>query len=448
MSNPMTSIGDIIVGGSSGLPARYGIGSTNQLLTVTAGVPAWTSNPTVPGVLTVSGKTIATGHLGVGSASNAGWSSGFAVVDLFGGKGSFTSDPSGYIQVTQNLYNDGSVWRNTANAAVSMFSLLLNGTLGWYCGVSPGAPGTTWTPAQKMLLDSNTLFLNVNINTSNNLIFASTGQRILGDFSNATHANRVLFQTTTVNSNTVLGAIPNGTATIANLNLYGGSDTANAPFLQIGGQATQALISSTAVGTGVVQPLVISVGGTRQQFHVSGGVSLLDGTDPGAGTVRVAGALSVVRAAGGIGVNVPGDLNQHHVRLSTYSGLQAVSGSAQAWFAANAYWDGSTHRCITPYWSSMVYLGTGGIELRVGALTSLANDPITLVTALTVAQTTGAVAIPVNATIAGSGKTLGFYGTAGVARPTLSGSRGANAVIASMVTALAALGLVIDGTSA
>jgi len=41
--NPMTTAGDLIYGGASGATARLGIGTTNQVLTVSGGVPAWIS---------------------------------------------------------------------------------------------------------------------------------------------------------------------------------------------------------------------------------------------------------------------------------------------------------------------------------------------------------------------------------------------------------------------
>lgn len=43
---------------------------------------------------------------------------------------------------------------------------------------------------------------------------------------------------------------------------------------------------------------------------------------------------------------------------------------------------------------------------------------------------------------------LGFYGTAPIAKPTATGSRGGNAALASLLTQLAALGLITDGTTA
>lgn len=43
--------------------------------------------------------------------------------------------------------------------------------------------------------------------------------------------------------------------------------------------------------------------------------------------------------------------------------------------------------------------------------------------------------------------TMGFFGSAGTAQPTITGSRGANAALASLLTALAALGLIVDSSS-
>lgn len=41
LQNPMTSVGDLIVGGTSGATTRLGVGSTGQVLTVAAGTAAW-----------------------------------------------------------------------------------------------------------------------------------------------------------------------------------------------------------------------------------------------------------------------------------------------------------------------------------------------------------------------------------------------------------------------
>jgi hypothetical protein len=51
MTNPMTTTGDTIYSSSGSTPARLGIGSTGQVLTVAGGVPTWASaGPTFSGV--------------------------------------------------------------------------------------------------------------------------------------------------------------------------------------------------------------------------------------------------------------------------------------------------------------------------------------------------------------------------------------------------------------
>jgi hypothetical protein len=52
------------------------------------------------------------------------------------------------------------------------------------------------------------------------------------------------------------------------------------------------------------------------------------------------------------------------------------------------------------------------------------------------------------ASLAGAGATLGFYGSAGTTRPVVSGAKGGNAALGSLIGALSALGLITDGTSA
>lgn len=42
----------------------------------------------------------------------------------------------------------------------------------------------------------------------------------------------------------------------------------------------------------------------------------------------------------------------------------------------------------------------------------------------------------------------GFFSNAPVVKPTITGSRGANAALANLLTALANMGLIVDSTSA
>ena len=60
------------------------------------------------------------------------------------------------------------------------------------------------------------------------LTFAGLGRRFLADFSNATQALRMLFQTTSSNNDTILGVVPNGSARNTQINFYNSSDPDNA----------------------------------------------------------------------------------------------------------------------------------------------------------------------------------------------------------------------------
>jgi hypothetical protein len=63
MTNPMTTTGDTIYSSSGSTPARLGIGTTGQVLTVAGGVPSWASAsaPSTSWSLLNSGGTALTG---------------------------------------------------------------------------------------------------------------------------------------------------------------------------------------------------------------------------------------------------------------------------------------------------------------------------------------------------------------------------------------------------
>jgi hypothetical protein len=93
--------------------------------------------------------------------------------------------------------------------------------------------------------------------------FAGAGNRILGDFSNATVANRVMFQSSTTNGNTTVSALPNGTATTSGVRAYNNSDLANNSNLIMSIDGTLASIQSQIVGTGTYLPMTFFTGGSE-----------------------------------------------------------------------------------------------------------------------------------------------------------------------------------------
>jgi hypothetical protein len=113
---------------------------------------------------------------------------------------------------------------------------------------------------------------------SGNLTFTGTGNRILGDFSNATFANRAMFQTSTTNGNTAIEALPNGTSGNATWTAYNNSDPTNASFISIGARTTtDARIESSIRGSGTYLPMTFYTGGAEAMRITNAGATALFG---------------------------------------------------------------------------------------------------------------------------------------------------------------------------
>lgn len=132
----------------------------------------------------------------------------------------------------------------------------------------------------------------VNGALTGDLSFTGTALRVRGDFSNATVADRLVFQTSTLNANTALATIPNGTAAFSGFQFFNSTTPDNSAYLQVGASSTAAGIVSGAFGTGTFLPMTFFTGGSERlridtsgnvgiggvpsvRFHVQGGRSAL-----------------------------------------------------------------------------------------------------------------------------------------------------------------------------
>jgi len=114
---------------------------------------------------------------------------------------------------------------------------------------------------------------------SGNLTFSSTGQRITGDFSNTTPANRVYFQTSTTNGITNVGIMPNGTGISSLLTAFGSSsDLANTSVAQFGLFGTECRMTSGITGTGTYLPMTFYTGGSERVKIDTAGITKFKGT--------------------------------------------------------------------------------------------------------------------------------------------------------------------------
>lgn len=93
-----------------------------------------------------------------------------------------------------------------------------------------------------------------------NLDISGNGLRLRGDFSSGI-SSRLCLQSYVPNGNSLVGIIPNGTATIGRLTLFNTSDPANAGAFVIESTSTSNNITSSFTGTGTTKRLVLSYSG-------------------------------------------------------------------------------------------------------------------------------------------------------------------------------------------
>lgn len=120
-------------------------------------------------------------------------------------------------------------------------------------------------------------------------------------------------------------------------------------------------------------------------------------------------------------------------------GISVAPGSVGA-PAVQITGDTTNTGIYAPGKGQLAFLCSGSNVLGLSAATGL-----TVSQAATFSNSLSATA---NASLAGASGSLGFYGSAGSTRPTVSGAKGGNAALGSLISALAELGLIADATSA
>lgn len=112
--------------------------------------------------------------------------------------------------------------------------------------------------------NGNALQVTGNSTLTGELTFAGNSRRIIGDFSNTTLSNRLMFLTSTSNSSSGVGVMANGSGDGGFWNAYSGSDANNASVLQVLATSTQTALNSTVTGTGTQRALNVNIAGVTK----------------------------------------------------------------------------------------------------------------------------------------------------------------------------------------
>ena len=106
-------------------------------------------------------------------------------------------------------------------------------------------------------------------NVGTSLNFSSTGQRITADMSNATHANRLAFQSNVLNGATSPFILPNGTSQTASIIVSNNSTPTNSAFAQLQVDSLSTKIVSGVLGTGTLLPFELRIGSANTAVSIS-----------------------------------------------------------------------------------------------------------------------------------------------------------------------------------
>jgi hypothetical protein len=171
-------------------------------------------------------------------------------------------------------------------------------------------------------LDQCVSFIKTGAYSNDGIVFSGGGDRIVGDFSNATTSDRTLFQTSATNAATRVGAIPSGTGNTAAFITFNNSDTTNSNNMQLRISNVSGALLSGITGTASYLPLDLFTGGFgRIRIGTNGDVGI--GSGVGGAPVNL---LDSLITAGGI---YKVDANNSFVYHTTGTFPSTTTGAAR-----------------------------------------------------------------------------------------------------------------------
>ena len=198
-------------------------------------------------------------------------------------------------------------------------------------GVSGSVATSTTTPAITLTLGAITPS---SVSPTGNITMA-TSSKILGDFSNATQANRTAFQSSVTNGGTSVEFIPNGTSPQANINVENNSTIGNNAYGFLNANLTRVAVGAATRGTGTALPLYL-FGGTGAVSPLgiqANGLDVFAGFTTGLSSTNT-GFLQIGAVAG-----TPSGTPS---ALTYYSPITVDTTNNKLYFYSNSAWHDST----------------------------------------------------------------------------------------------------------
>lgn len=174
-----------------------------------------------------------------------------------------------------------------------------------------------------------------------------------------------------------------------------------------------------------------------------------------AGNVGVGGAPAATAGVSVVSTALTG-ATQYGVRSAPVASSAASGGSVYAFSAVPTTSSGLAVGIAAGYYASTPVLGGGGAEITsaYGILIDTITTGTTNNYGIFIAPPSGGSTLNVglnnqgSSVVNGNGQTLGFFGNIGAGRGTVTGSRGGNAALASLLTILAAYNILNDSSTA
>jgi hypothetical protein len=145
MTNPMTTTGDTIYSSSGSTPARLGIGSTGQVLTVSGGIPSWATPSSGGGLTLLQSLTLSGASVTSSTFTATSYKNYFVVLSDI-----YLANPNSDFQLRLNGDSGGNYCRQGVLCAAGSLSGAITtngssfglGTLGAHSGAGQRGYGT------------------------------------------------------------------------------------------------------------------------------------------------------------------------------------------------------------------------------------------------------------------------------------------------------------------